>query len=287
MAGNISNATGVLFENGSSADFEPLEEAVDRPSIRGGIGALLINGILVFEKAAKGDLRATLERIGRCIEVLERYPGLCRCMIGFHMTHILLICLAAAGGSGARTMYDRVRGAYNSCRPSGYLPVPPFEEWRGVDAFCNHVFCRAIESLVSSGHMRAFSAPSVDGIDSCDARRDTGSATDEDVLHGHGHTQHEVLPAFNNIPGTIVGAAPVWSISTGAEGNMGSLPAPTKPPASSPTSSSHACCQAEPILWLPETREEDGKVTNMDEDDVAEEDWLDAARAISDAADLV
>ncbi|CAM9951534.1 unnamed protein product [Ectocarpus fasciculatus] len=288
MAEDISNAMGLLLANGSSIDFEPLEEAVDRrPSIRGGIGALFINGTLVFEKAAKGDLHATLEKIGRSIEVLERYPGLCRCMIGCHMTHMMLICLAAAGGSGARAMYDRVRGAYNSCRPSGYLPVPPFEEWRGVDAFCNDLYCRAIEGLVSSGHMRAFSAPPVDGIDGCDRIRDTGSATDEDVLHGRGHTQHEIPPAFNNIPGTVVGAAPVWSISGGAEGDMGSLPEHTNPSASSPTPSSHACRQAEPILSLPETREEDGKTAHMDEDDVAEEDWLDAARAISDAAETV
>lgn len=30
MAGDISNAMGVLLENGSSIDFEPLEEVVDR-----------------------------------------------------------------------------------------------------------------------------------------------------------------------------------------------------------------------------------------------------------------
>ncbi|CAM9743441.1 unnamed protein product [Ectocarpus sp. 6 AP-2014] len=283
MAGDLSNAMGVLLENGSCIHFEPLEEAVDRPSIRGGIGALLINGILVFEKAAKGDLRATLERIGRCIEVLERYPGLCRCMIGCHMTHMMLICLVAAGDSSARAMYDRVRGAFNSYRPSGYLPVPPFEEWCGVDAFCDHRCCRAIEGLVKSGNMRAFSAAPVDGIDICDERRGTGSVIDEDVLHGHGHTELKILPAPNNIPGTIVGTAPVWSTNRGAEGDMRSLPPPTQPPAFSPTSSSHACCQDEPIRWLAENSEADGKIEHMDEDDVAEEDWLDAARAISDA----
>ncbi|CAM9491799.1 unnamed protein product [Ectocarpus sp. 4 AP-2014] len=286
MAGDVSNAMGVLLENGSSIHFEPLEEAVDRrPSIRGGIGALLINGILVFEKAAKGDLPATLERIGRCIEVLERYPGLCRCMIGCHMTHMMLICLAAAGDSSARAIYERVRGAFNSYRPSGYLPVPPFEEWRGVDAFCNHLFCRSIQGLVSSGNMRAFSAAPVDGIDICDGRMGTASVIDEDVLYGHGHTQHEILPAFNTIPGTIVGTAPVWSIKRGAEGDMGSLSAPTQPRTSSPTSPSHACCQGEPTLWLVESSERDGKMVHMEEDDVAEEDWLDAALAISDAAE--
>ncbi|CAM9549099.1 unnamed protein product [Ectocarpus sp. 12 AP-2014] len=285
MAGDVSNAMGVLLENGSFIHFEHLEEAVDRPSIRGGIGALLINGILVFEKAAKGDLCATLERIGRCIEVLERYPGLCRCMIGCHMTHMMLICLAAAGDWRAQAIYDRVRAAFNSYRPSGYLPVPPFEEWRGVEAFCNHLFCRAIEGLVSSGNMRAFSAAPVDVIDVWDGRRGTGSAIDEDVLHGHRHIEHGILPAPNNIPGTIVGTVPVWSTNRGAEGGMGSLFVPTQPPPSSPTSSSHACCQGEPMRWWAESREGDGKIAHMDEDDVAEEDWQDAARAILDAAE--
>lgn len=37
---------------------------------------------LAFAKAAKGDVRAALERIGRCVEVCERYPGLCRSVMG-------------------------------------------------------------------------------------------------------------------------------------------------------------------------------------------------------------
>ena len=36
---------------------------------------------LVFNKAARGDAHGTLERISRCVEVYELYPGLCRCMM--------------------------------------------------------------------------------------------------------------------------------------------------------------------------------------------------------------
>lgn len=36
---------------------------------------------LVFNKAASGDAYGTLERISRCVEVYEQYPGLCRCMM--------------------------------------------------------------------------------------------------------------------------------------------------------------------------------------------------------------
>ncbi|CAM9379178.1 unnamed protein product, partial [Ectocarpus fasciculatus] len=113
-----------------------------RPTIRGGVGSLLINLTLVFEKGAKGDLSAALERIGRCVEVFERYPGLCRGTMGYHNAHIVLVCLAAIGDSRARTMYDSLRQCYNSFRPTGSLPVPPLEDWHGVDAFCDDCYCR-------------------------------------------------------------------------------------------------------------------------------------------------
>lgn len=37
---------------------------------------------LVFEKAAKGDVHGALERVGRIVEVFERYPGLSRFAMG-------------------------------------------------------------------------------------------------------------------------------------------------------------------------------------------------------------
>lgn len=37
---------------------------------------------LFFDKAAKGDLRGSLERVARCVEVFERFPGLCRLPMG-------------------------------------------------------------------------------------------------------------------------------------------------------------------------------------------------------------
>lgn len=36
---------------------------------------------LVFNEAAKGNVDGTLERIAHCVEVYERYPGLCRCIM--------------------------------------------------------------------------------------------------------------------------------------------------------------------------------------------------------------
>ncbi|CAN0365433.1 unnamed protein product, partial [Ectocarpus sp. 13 AM-2016] len=51
----VSEAIGTVLESVSGLSFEPLEEAVDRPSVRGGIGSLLINAFLIFTKAAKGD----------------------------------------------------------------------------------------------------------------------------------------------------------------------------------------------------------------------------------------
>lgn len=41
-----------------------------------------IASTLVFEKAAKGDSHGALERLSRCVEVFERYPGLHRFAMG-------------------------------------------------------------------------------------------------------------------------------------------------------------------------------------------------------------
>ncbi|CAM9689325.1 unnamed protein product [Ectocarpus sp. 6 AP-2014] len=139
----VWEAIGTVFESVSGLSFEPLEEAVDGPSVRGGIGSLLINVFLIFTKAAKGDLYATLEKIGLCVEVFERYPGLCRSTVGCHLAHMVQVALSAIGDCRSQAMYDRLRGSYNSCRPSGSRPVPPSEEWHGVDAFCDDLYCRA------------------------------------------------------------------------------------------------------------------------------------------------
>ncbi|CBN75493.1 expressed unknown protein [Ectocarpus siliculosus] len=68
MAVDISKAMRALLDDGGFVDFGPLQEAMDRPH--------------AMRMAAKGDLHAARERISRCIEVLERYPGLCRSVIG-------------------------------------------------------------------------------------------------------------------------------------------------------------------------------------------------------------
>ncbi|CAM9890279.1 unnamed protein product [Ectocarpus sp. 12 AP-2014] len=305
MAADISKAMRALLEDGGFVDCGPLQEVVDRrPSIRRGIGVLFINGPYIMRTAGKGDLHATRESIGRCIEVLERYPGLCRCMIGYHMAHMLLICLAAAGGSNDQAMYARIRVILNSFRAPGSRPVPPFVEWRGVGAFCDEIFCRSIEGLVPCGHMGPFLEPPVDDIDTDFGTTATGSSIDEDAPHGHGFTQREILPALNSIPGKTIGTAPVWPTDSGVEGDIGPTLVPTAPPTTSPTSSNRAFCQSEAglhsvgvarrvttpepsVSGLPESSERDGKPEDTGEDGIAEEDWLDVAHAISDAAEAV
>ncbi|CAN0168140.1 unnamed protein product [Scytosiphon promiscuus] len=172
----VSEAMAEVLRTESSLDFEPLQEAVDRPRIRAGIGGLLINGVLVFEMATKGDLVATLERLSRSVEVYERYPGLCRCMVGSHMAHIFLTTLAAIGDFGARDTYNRLRRVYNSCRLSKSVPIPPLDEWEGMEAVCGDLQCMAVGTLVKSDHMKAFTALSVDsgncGVSLTQADRD-------------------------------------------------------------------------------------------------------------------
>jgi len=50
-------------------------------SLSANLPGLDFDRILIFKKAAKGDTSGTLERISRCVEVYERYPGLCRCLM--------------------------------------------------------------------------------------------------------------------------------------------------------------------------------------------------------------
>ncbi|CAM9220666.1 unnamed protein product, partial [Ectocarpus sp. 13 AM-2016] len=163
LPGEVANAMGTVLASGNFLDFEPLEEAVDRrPSVRRGIGSLQVHSTLVFKKAGKGDLHGALKRVGRCVEIFERYPGLCRSMIGCHLAHMMLVSLAAIGAPRAQAMHNRLRGSYNSCRPSGSRLIPPLEEWRGEDAFCDDLYCRAIDLVAHK--LKAFSAPPVNSI---------------------------------------------------------------------------------------------------------------------------
>ncbi|CAM9615713.1 unnamed protein product [Ectocarpus fasciculatus] len=294
----ISNSMGTALGNGRCIDFEPLETAVDRPTIRGGVGSLLINLTLVFEKGAKGDLSAALERIGRCVEVFERYPGLCRGTMGYHNAHIVLVCLAAIGDSRARTMYDSLRQCYNSFRPTGSLPVPPLEDWHGVDAFCDDCYCRAIENLVASEHVTAFLAPRVDTIDFSDETKSTGDEDADETLPGHGHSQPE-MPSACNIPQTAIDTVSDWQIESGAEGRRGSSVASTSPIAP-PVCAHYPCSQSEAGLRSnrvetsfanvalalgsfpgeKELSEDGGLMVDGEDDGVGAEDWLAVTHAM-------
>ncbi|CAM9309567.1 unnamed protein product [Ectocarpus fasciculatus] len=142
-------------------DFEPLQEAVDRrPHIRMGIGSLLINMTLGYQKAANGDTDGALERFSRCVEVFERYPGVCCCMQQWcHKAHGVLGRLAAIDDSRARGLYNRLREVYNRWRHSASLPAPPLEEWRGISAFCDTFQCRLYDGVIASQALSVLSTP--------------------------------------------------------------------------------------------------------------------------------
>ncbi|CAN0351208.1 unnamed protein product [Ectocarpus sp. 6 AP-2014] len=295
----VSGAIGTYFESVRCLSFEPLEEAVDRPSVRGGFGGLLINLGLIFTKAAQGDLHAALERIGRCVEVCERYPGLCRSTVGCHLAHIALVSLAAIGGSRAQTMYDRLRGSYNSCRPAGSRPVPPLEEWDRVDAFCDDSFCRAMD--LASGKLNALSAPSVDSIDTCVEGKGTDSDKGETIFQEGWQTQSAPLPA-SNIPEKVINTVPDWPTEGESECCVGSTQASASPTAS-PVSSAYPRCGLKTDLHsdrvertfdsvdiaperfsrLPGTRDGGGVVADAEEDSIGAENWLDVTHGMLDA----
>ncbi|CAM9203523.1 unnamed protein product [Ectocarpus sp. 12 AP-2014] len=130
--------------------FAHVEDAVERPDIRPGIGGLIINGTLFLDKSVSGDTKGALERLERCMEVFEGFPGLTRFAMGNHMAHVMLSAAASVGDSRDGGLYDRLRNACNLTRPPGSLAFPPLEEWQGISSFCDNVPCRSIEALFAT-----------------------------------------------------------------------------------------------------------------------------------------
>ncbi|CAM9403759.1 unnamed protein product, partial [Ectocarpus sp. 8 AP-2014] len=161
QAEDVSDAMVAGLRDGL-IDFEHLQETVDRPNIRTGVGGLFINVTLAFQRAAKGDAGGALESLGHCVEVFELYPGVCRYVILWcHLAHSVLGALAAIDDSSSRGLYTRLREVYNPFRPSSSLPAPPLEEWRGISAFCDDFQCRIYEGIIASQALSVFSTPSL------------------------------------------------------------------------------------------------------------------------------
>ncbi|CAN0364964.1 unnamed protein product [Ectocarpus sp. 6 AP-2014] len=295
----VSDAIGTFLKSVSGLSFEPVEEAVDRPSVRGGFGGLLINLGLVFPKAAKGDMHAALERIGRCVEVCERYPGLCRSTVGCHMAHLVLVSLAAIGGSTAQAMYDRMRASYNSFRPTGSRPAPNLEEWNGVGAFCDDSYCRAMDLVASE--LKGFSAPSVDSIDTCVEGKGTENDKGETVVRGGWQTQSGTFPAWN-IPEKDMNTVHDW-LTEGETECCSGPPQASAAPITSPISSAYQGCGLKTVLHSDRVESKvdsvdiaparlsrlagmsDGgaMVEDAEEDSIGAENWLDVTHGMLDA----
>eukprot|EP00752_Nemacystus_decipiens_P005054 g4589.t1 len=170
----------IMMIKENQSQFERLEDVVDRPSIRFGIGGLIINGSLFFDKAAKGDLDGSLERIGRCIEVFERYPGICRLTMGAHAAHIIFTALAAMDGCKARELYHTLRISYNSARLPGIAPLPPWEEWKGISPCCEYFYCRTMERLLMRKEVGVSSSSIESSIEHDDINGDANKSLDRD-----------------------------------------------------------------------------------------------------------
>ncbi|CAN0107563.1 unnamed protein product, partial [Ectocarpus sp. 6 AP-2014] len=88
---------------------------------------------------------------GYCVEVFERYPGLCRCLMNWgHMPHGVLAALAAIDDSRARALYGRLRDVYNPSHSSTSLPAPRWEEWRGMSTFCDTFQCSLYGGMITT-----------------------------------------------------------------------------------------------------------------------------------------
>ncbi|CAM9640330.1 unnamed protein product [Laminaria digitata] len=172
----------MLREN--SRQFELIEHAAGRPDIRQGIGGLIINTTLVFERLATKDICGALGNLEVCGEVFQRYPGLCRFTMGAHGMHMLLANLAGIDGPRARAVYDKMRVAYNSVLLPGTPAIPPFEEWQGVASCCDNYHCRwvFICTLVSGPMVDSDVARIVDEQSQSNRLTDLGAQVAEALL---------------------------------------------------------------------------------------------------------
>ncbi|CAM9174833.1 unnamed protein product [Ectocarpus sp. 4 AP-2014] len=205
QAEDVSDAM-VMGLNDGLINFEHLQETVDRPNIRKGIGGLLMNMILALKKAKNGDTGGAFERLEHCVEVFERYPGVCRCMMLWcHVSHAILAALAAIKSSRARELYNRLRDVYNPSRPASFLPAPPLEEWSGMSAFCDDFQCRCYEGVIAGQARSIFPAPSNrtsnnTGLQQTHCTEDYLEVVDED--HDGGIVSAGVIP--ENAIGTMM-----------------------------------------------------------------------------------
>ncbi|CAN0073273.1 unnamed protein product [Scytosiphon promiscuus] len=298
LPSQVSEAVAAVLGTSSELDFEPLREISDRPSIRAGIGDLLINGPLVFGSAAKGDIGATLENLDRSIVVYERYPGLCRCMMTSHMPHKFLALLSEIGDLRARRMYGRLQGTLNSCRAPHTPLVPPLDEWQGMSAICDDLHCRAMEAFVKTERVKAFTTPSVDSIpngagvthrsgQSASEIPSTGVAHGEikKFVHACSYSSWTVSDATSNCPQNAGSALHVY---------------PTEPLVVPPASRIHPSSQPDTrfenaAIFYPVTTKALGPLprsadssthregsVEQEHDGIAAADWLEVAQAMLD-----
>ncbi|CAN0123755.1 unnamed protein product [Ectocarpus sp. 6 AP-2014] len=322
QAEDVSDAMVMGLQDGL-IDFEHLQETVDRrPNIRKGIGGLLINMYLAFQKAAKSDTGGALERLGHCVEAFERYPGVCRCMMLWcHASHSILGALAAIKSSRARELYNRLRDVYNPSRPASFLPAPPLEEWHGTSSFCDDFQCRCFEGIVASQARSIFPAPSDctsnnTGLQQTHCTEDSLEVVDGD--HDGGIVSAGVIP--EKAIGSMMdapcsnGDKPMASTSSW---ELNQQPAPQMgPPVGPSLSTSHVHCgpdtgaasgtdiysgavegcgggvlsglvapDPDMFLRLPELTQVDGVVEETGDDTIAAADWLDVTHAMLGAID--
>ncbi|CAB1109300.1 unnamed protein product [Ectocarpus sp. CCAP 1310/34] len=315
----ISDAMVTGFKIGL-LDFENLQEAVDLPNVRTGMGGFLINMNLVFHRAANGDAVGMLEKIGHCVEVLERYPGVCRFMLGWcHLVHAALAALAAMDDCRARGLYNRLREAYNQFRPSASLPAPPLEAWQGLSAFCDHFHCMLFGGVIASERLSVFTTPPYSSRNGAGFQQDHLKGEDVPVVdeeHHIGIVWGGVTPeeATSSIMDVLCsnGDKPMASTSSWEWNHERALQ--MSPPARSRPSSSNVhrresskdgiqftdlfsneverCGEdvfsgvmaqyPDDGFTLPELRELDGTTQDTMDDAIAVPDWLDTTHAMLD-----
>eukprot|EP00752_Nemacystus_decipiens_P006690 g6016.t1 len=119
------------------AEMLRVQKCMESSKMDQGVGGLLYYGGLTYLQALNNE--ETTTSFMRAVDVMLRYPGLCRFKSWLWIAHSHLFILAV---TQRRCMYEKLRTSYNSVRPPGSLLVPPFEEFEGISDICDHAYCR-------------------------------------------------------------------------------------------------------------------------------------------------
>ncbi|CAM9890946.1 unnamed protein product [Ectocarpus sp. 8 AP-2014] len=142
-----SGAAMKLFVQETLPEMTRLTKTLERSNVCSGVGGLFYHSNVAYMKTVNGDVEDLIRCLQASADIVLRYPGIVR-----FRPHFIHCTLAVGHFSKRRDMYDAMSGVYNSIRPPGCWPAPPYEEWRTITQICDNMFCRSFEAEIHNAH---------------------------------------------------------------------------------------------------------------------------------------